>query len=417
MGDAASAIRSAYELVRSGGNPTESDVRTIVRESWSRSVLRGVDPSGLRPGGSAMSASEFALYRQAHPMSAARSLVQSLMLDDIADTGVVVALTDEHGRLLWVEGDSSARDDAARIDFVEGAVWSEDVVGTNAPGVALAVDRGVQIVGAEHFTESVQEFNCAAAPVHDPITGHVIGVVDVTGGRAAAAPFALAAVRSVVAAVERELRSPSVDLADPRVFATSVARLTVLTGDQYRWTRPDGSATQLSRRHAEILTLLQAHPEGMNTEQMAMALAEDGVDSVTVRAEISRLRRDLGADIIASRPYRLGVDVESDWHSLRARARTGEGLASAITALGRGGLLADSLAPGIVDLFEELREDIRSRAIADQDVAALTRWTESVHGREDLEAWQALARRLGADHPDRALVTGRIRVLDRRLSR
>lgn len=417
MGDAASAVRAAYEKLRSGGTPNDPGVRTIVRESWSRSVLRGVDPARQHPGGATMSAAEFQAYRQAHPMSAARTLVRSLMLDDIADTGVVVALTDEHGRLLWVEGDRSARDEAARIDFVEGAIWSEDAVGTNAPGVALAVDRGVQIVGAEHFTESVQEFNCAAAPVHDPITGHVIGVVDVTGGRAAAAPFALAAVRSVVAAVERELRSPSVDLADPRVFARATAELRVLGGDPYTWIPADGSVSQLSRRHAEILTLLQAHPEGMNTEQLAMALAEDGVDAVTVRAEISRLRRDLGADIIASRPYRLGVDVESDWHKVQVQVRAGQPLSSAIDALGRGGLLADSIAPGIVDLFEELREDIRSRAISSRDVAALTRWTESVHGREDLEAWQALARRLGADHPDRALVTGRIRVLDRRLSR
>lgn len=416
MGDAAAAIRSAYEKLRSGGSVADAGVRSIVRESWGRSLLGGVDPGGLRPGGNTMSAAEFQVYRRKHPMSAARALVQSLMLDDIADTGVVVALTDEHGRLLWVEGDRAARDEAARIDFVEGALWSEDTVGTNAPGVALAVDRGVQIVGAEHFTESVQEFNCAAAPVHDPVTGHVIGVVDVTGGRAAAAPFALAAVRSVVAAVERELRAPSVDLADPRVFARAAARLNVL-GDEYTWTRTDGTTTPLSRRHAEILTLLQAHPEGMNTEQLALALAEDGVDSVTVRAEISRVRRDLGADIIASRPYRLGVDVESDWQTVQAKVRAGDGLGTMVGALGRGGLLADSVAPGIVDLFEELREDIRSRAIGSRDVEALTKWTESVHGREDLEAWQTLARRLGADHPDRALVTGRIRVLDRRLGR
>lgn len=414
MADAVAAIRSAYERLRSGDAVGDSAVRTIVSESWTRSVNGGVDPSTPRPG-DRMSQADFISYRREHPMSAARELVASLMLDDIADSGVVVALTDEHGRLLWVEGDRGARDDAARIDFVEGAVWSEDAVGTNAPGVALAVDRGVQIVGAEHFAESVQEFNCAAAPVHDPVTGHVIGVVDVTGGRAAAAPFALAAVRSVVAAVERELRAPSVDLANPATFKRAAAKLSVLRDGQYSWTSTDGSTLPLSRRHAEILTLLQAHPDGLNTEQLALALAEDGVDSVTVRAEISRLRRDLGADVVASRPYRLGVDLHSDVGEVAEQARTGRGLSSAIATLGRGGLLADSVAPGIAELFEELREDIRSRAIASRDVPALTRWTESVHGREDLEAWQALARRLGSDHPDRPLVTGRIRVLDRRL--
>ncbi len=132
-----------------------------------RSLRGGVDPSSTSTVESVAGPDDFSGYRAAHPMTAVRPMVRSLMLDDIAGTGVVMALTDEHGRLLWVEGDHEARDRAAAIDFVEGAVWAEEVVGTNAPGVALAVDSGVQIVGAEHFAEPVQGWNCAAAPVHD----------------------------------------------------------------------------------------------------------------------------------------------------------------------------------------------------------------------------------------------------------
>ena len=55
----------------------------------------------------AMSDAEFADYRATHPITAVRPLVQSLMVDAIADTGVVVALTDQSGRLLWIEGDSA----------------------------------------------------------------------------------------------------------------------------------------------------------------------------------------------------------------------------------------------------------------------------------------------------------------------
>ena len=41
--------------------------------------------------------------------------------------------------------------------------------------------------------------------------------------------------------------------------------------------------------------LLQSFPDGLATEQLALMLAEDGLDPVTVRAEISRLRKDPGA--------------------------------------------------------------------------------------------------------------------------
>ncbi len=412
-------IRRAYEDFLSGVTPSSDAVRSMVSDSWKRSIDKGVDPGdtgSLQSSVPQMSETEFADYRAAHPITSVRPLVQSLMLDDIADTGVVVALTDQVGRLLWVEGASEARDRASHINFVEGSLWSEDVVGTSAPGLALAVDRGVQVVGPEHFAGAVQEWSCAAAPVHDPLTGHVLGVIDVTGGREVAAPFALAAVRSVVAAVERELQSHAVDLANPTTFArgsTAQTRLTVLADNTYRWHR-DGQVRTLSRRHAEILLLLQTYPEGLNTEQLALMLAEDGIDPVTVRAEISRLRRDLGNDVVQSRPYRLTVDLGSDVADLRARLRDGGELGSVIDELGRGGLLAESSAPGVVEIFDEVREDVRSRAIAEGDVAVLRRWTSSIHGRDDLVAWRRLEHRLPVGHPDRAVVGGRIRLLDKR---
>lgn len=417
MADATSShIRAAYERLRSGDAPSADAVRSVVRESWLRSVRGGIDPDAADPelDRNALGDSEFEDYRAAHRLAAVRSLVQSLMLDDIAGAGVVVALTDRFGRLLWVEGDSSARDRAAAIDFVEGSVWSEDTVGTNAPGLALTLGQGVQILGPEHFVSRVQQWNCAAAPVHDPVTGELLGAVDVTGGPAAAAPFALAAVRSVVAAVERELRSAAVDLTPSSLLrlrsAPAVNRLSVLDGAT--WTPAGGATVPLSPRHAEILLLLQSHPEGLNTEQLAVLLSDGELGAVTVRAEISRLRRDLG-DLIAARPYRLSVDVTSDVGEVRGLIDSGD-LTGAVTALGRGGLLAESMAPGVTELFEELREDLRSRVLGSADPAAITAWTSSPYGRDDTDAWRRLAAVLPADHPQRAVATGRIRLLDRR---
>ena len=180
-------VRAAYERVRADGDAPGADgsaVRSLVWDSWRRSLRSGADPHASKAlGGQSLTDTEFAQYRAHHPMTSVRPVVQSLLLDDIADSGVVLALTDEVGRLLWIEGDSGARRRAERINFVEGSLWSEEIVGTNAPGVALALDQSVQIRGPEHFAEPVQKWSCAAAPVHDPATGHVIGVVDVTGGR------------------------------------------------------------------------------------------------------------------------------------------------------------------------------------------------------------------------------------------
>lgn len=416
MADAAlSRIRAAFERFRSGTGPPSDDVRTIVHDSWLRSAHSGIDPDTVEPGHGDhdLGGTDFHDYRQAHRLTSIRGMVTSLMLDDIAGAGVVVALTDHVGRLLWVEGDTAARDRAASINFVEGALWSEDSVGTNAPGLALAVNQGVQVLGPEHFAASVHEWNCAAAPVHDPITGELLGAIDVTGGSAAAAPFALAAVRSVVAAVERELQSRAVDLSVPRPAAPATYRLTVLDG--LTWTGADGVAVSLPPRHAEILLLLDAHPEGLSADQLAMALSDDDLDAVSVRAEIFRLRRELG-DLIAARPYRLVDGFSCDVGTVRRLMDDGD-LTAAVTTLGSGGLLASSFAPGIGDLFEELREDLRSRVLAAGQPQALSAWTASPHGRDDPAAWQRLAAVLPAGHPSRAVAQGRMRLADRRLGR
>lgn len=410
-------VRLAYEQFLAGVSPSDDSVRSMVLQSWERSRNRGLNPGTVdldNDSHAPMSDVDFKAYRASHRLAAVRPLVHSLMLDDIADSGVVVALTDKSGRLLWVEGDRSARDAAARINFVEGSVWSEETVGTNAPGLALTVNRGVQIIGPEHFSGPVQKWNCAAAPVHDPVTGELLGVIDVTGGPAAAAPFALSAVRSVVAAVERELHSQAVDLAAPETFTAPAIgrRLTVLGDGPARWHDGPAAPKPLSPRHAEIVVLLQSFPEGLGTEQLATMLSDEGLGAVTVRAEISRLRRDLG-DVITARPYRLIVDLDSDVNDLRSAITQGQ-LTSAIALLGRGGLLAESLAPGITELFDEIREDLRSRIFGTGDLTALRAWVESPHGRDDIAAWNHLAKRLPAGHPQRAVAEGRVRLLDRR---
>jgi hypothetical protein len=71
-----------------------------------------------------------------------------------------------------------------------------------------------------------------------------------------------------------------------------------------RWVHP------LSTRHAEVLVLLAvAGSMGMDAGALSAALYGDRDHAVTVRAEMSRLRRSLGGMLLA-RPYRIAPDVD-----------------------------------------------------------------------------------------------------------
>jgi hypothetical protein len=69
------------------------------------------------------------------------------------------------------------------------------------------------------------------------------------------------------------------------------------------WTR------ELSPRHAELLYLLAVHRAGRSAADLARDVFGDPARTVTVRAEMSRVRRYLGA-LLEHRPYRFTESAE-----------------------------------------------------------------------------------------------------------
>ena len=94
---------------------------------------------------------------------------------------------------------------AADMNFAEGTLWSEPGAGTNAIGTALAVDHAVQVFGPEHYSDPVQRWTCSAAPIHDPDTGELLGIIDLTGDLNTVHPHSLAVATATARAVEASL--------------------------------------------------------------------------------------------------------------------------------------------------------------------------------------------------------------------
>ncbi len=405
--DVARVARRVQSAHRSFVESAEgADVRGVVFDSWLRSRSSGVDPDRLVEA-VPLAGAELRQYRSAHPMAVVRPVIHRLLVEDAIDDGLIVALADAQGRLLWVEGDSVALDRAAAMNFAEGADWSERTAGTNAPGTALALDHAVQIFDAEHFSRSVHGWSCTAAPVHDPRTGRIIGAIDITGGPRVAVPEVLALVRATVAAAEAELRLldvPLPDAANPGLDVLGVGRPVLARA---------GVRVPLWRRHAEILLLLAEHPEGLSGDQLAVLLDEEDLDAVTVRVDVSRLRKTVGSGLIGSRPYRLTTPLRTDVALVRRALEHGD--VDAAQDAYRGPVLPSSVAPGVVEVREELRARVRAAVLRSADARALARWTGSPDGRDDTVAWIAYLSTLDRDSPLHTQVQAQVALLDRRL--
>ena len=403
-------LRAQEAAIATGTVPPT--LRPVVRESWERALRGQIDPDRTLPR-IELDEEEFREYRAAHALAPVMPVIRRLLVDGADDAGLVVAIGDEHGRLLWVEGDAGLRRRAEDMLFVAGADWSEASVGTSAPGTALELDRAVQIRGAEHYNRIVHPWSCTAAPVHDPASGALLGVIDITGTDHAVALHTLSLVQATVAAVEAELRIASLEttvratLRRSRMAAVPRPSRTTLSVLGER--RPRLGTVDLSPRHAEIMALLAWHPRGLGAERLAALVYESDASPVTLRAEIVRLRRVLqaaGEPPLESRPYRLGREVDLDAASV-ARL-LGQGALKRAAERYSGPVLPASTAPGIVELRDELASRLRESMLSDASPEVLAAYAERDECRYDAEVWRALLEVLPPRSPRRASVVAHL---------
>lgn len=388
-------------------------MRAAVADSWHRSAAAGVAADDTT---APITLPEDLLrdVRAAHPLARVFPLLDDVLGQAARDCDAIMAVSDEAGQLLWVCGAPAALRRAEQIGFVEGSNWDERLAGTNAPGLALRLDQPTQVTAAEHFRRSVQQWSCAATPIHDPTDSRLLGVLDITGGDSIVVPQTMAMVRAAARLAESELArehllpTPEVRPGHARVTVETLGREELLLAiDDGRGRR---GKLRLTPRHSEILMLLASTPRGLSGDELGVLLYEDDGGTSTLRAELNRLRNLLGEDLLASRPYRLTTEVAGDWLAVEAQLAAGD-IAGAVRSY-RGPILPRSCAPGIVRLRETLAQQLRAALLRSDQPDLISTWTRSAWGADDYEMWTRLRDLLPPGSPLLALAGGQLARLD-----
>jgi hypothetical protein len=201
----AQELRFAWE--RFLGEDDEGEVRAPIVASWRRSRDAGVDWTGHQLAPVVTDEEQAHELYEEHPLGRHSALIHACLSAMADEMGYLIVVSDATGVLLSIEGAASVRMRAAGdMNFVEGVLWSEPGAGTNAIGTAIAADHAVQVFGPEHFNEPVQRWTCSAAPIHDPDTGDLLGVIDLTGDYSTVHPHSLGVATATAQAVEATLR-------------------------------------------------------------------------------------------------------------------------------------------------------------------------------------------------------------------
>lgn len=144
----------------------------------------------------------------------------------------------------------------------------------------------------------------------------------------------------------------------------------------------------LSLRHAEILALLALHQHGLTAEQLSFHVYGDAGNPVTIRAEIHRLRSQIG-NAIAAKPYRLACPVEADFLAVRRHLAAAD--PGALARAYKGPLLPRSESPEIRRARDELEAQVRACLLRHGCPELLWAYAQTAGGRDDYEVLERLA--------------------------
>ncbi|NRQ30354.1 GAF domain-containing protein [Nonomuraea sp. NN258] len=443
-------LRGAHEAAVTG-EVWPASPRGLISASWRRSLAAGIDPDG-GGAPLAWDPSRIAGIRDAHPLRPLLPLLVQTLTAMADESAHVMIVTDGDGRVLWRDGNHAVMRRADQVGLADGHQWAEDSVGTNGIGTALATGRPVHVYSEEHLMRVLHVWSCSAAPITDPDSGQVIGCVDVSGTARSLHPATVALVGATAKLAETQLAvrmherddrlrrrfealhtravllSPTgrVIAGDPagqlgeRVPLPGAGRRMILRdgrvaqlepfsdgylvrpaptaapptltlsllGDGPHTARLDDRELPLSLRHAEILALLALHPKGLTAEQLSYLLYGDDGNPVTIRAEIHRLRAQLG-DTVAAKPYHLTCPVEADFLALPRLLAADD--AATLARAYPGPLLPRSESPEIRRERDELEAQVRARLLRDGAADDLWTYAQTSGGRDDFQILERLA--------------------------
>jgi sigma-54 dependent transcriptional regulator, acetoin dehydrogenase operon transcriptional activator AcoR len=193
-------VRRMRERFLCEGSLEAETLPPSVLDSWRRSQAMRVHPDRL----------ELPYVRQPDTDSrlaqAAEPVVQGTARD-VTTEALTVILTSADG--VVIERSASENTFIKALDSVSlapGYSYAEEFAGTNGIGTTLETGRPTLIRGGEHFVGSLGELACAGAPIRDPITQRLVGVIDLTCRASRSNPVLLPLVTSLASQIEDRMR-------------------------------------------------------------------------------------------------------------------------------------------------------------------------------------------------------------------
>lgn len=203
--DTSTLLLRARDEFLSSGAVDDRLVSGTVRDSWQRSRELRIHPDRV----------DLPFVREPSldsPLVTAAEPVIHRLGDDLASQAVSVILTSADGLVLHrVAADSTILDALDEVHLACGYSYAEKFVGTNGIGTAVETGRPTFIRGGEHYLGTLSQLACAGSPIRDPLSGRVVGILDLTCWVSQSDPMLVALANTAGAQIEDRLRAQATE--------------------------------------------------------------------------------------------------------------------------------------------------------------------------------------------------------------
>ncbi len=187
-----------------GKNINTAKIRSVILESWQRCKGK-VDPFIQK--GKVLSSQEIEtkIKSNSQLIEVAKPVIQRLY-EYVAGSGFTIMLCDKAGICLDIIGDKDILKRLSEVQFIKGSNFSEEIIGTNSIGTSIIINKPLQVFSFEHWSVICHIGTCSAAPIHDPDTGKIIGVINMTGTFEKVHSHTLGMVVAAADSIEKQLQ-------------------------------------------------------------------------------------------------------------------------------------------------------------------------------------------------------------------
>ena len=174
-------------------------------------------------------------------------------------SSMVLAVGDIGSTIIWSASSPQMRSAAESVHFIEGGQWREELVGTNALALSLKTQQSSCVFSSEHYMPSIHDWVCYAAPIIDPYSKQILGVIDLSTTWQKHNSLALLAAERCATIIQSALLEYQKQTLFIRAFSVPQVLF-------------NGRVLVLTPRQIEILTILALCPQGLSLDTLHQAL-------------------------------------------------------------------------------------------------------------------------------------------------